>query len=70
MIDGPPISRLDPNHPSLTAFEIEYKWRPIQDQDIEMGIYALFLLAVFFLFGLVTWTIYTHESRDIFMKNK
>ena len=45
---SPPIHRLDPHHPSLTAFEIVYKWQGTAEDDASLGIYTLFILSLTF----------------------
>lgn len=41
-IYGPPIKRIDPSHPSLTAFEITYRWNSIEDNDFPLAISVMF----------------------------
>ena len=51
-IFGPPIVRLDASHPSLTAFEISYNWKSVDEEDLPLGISVMFgltLLGVIFL---------------------
>ena len=51
-IFGPPVARLDASHPSLTAFEISYNWKSVQEEDLPLGIsimFALTLLGIIFL---------------------
>jgi hypothetical protein len=38
-------ARLDPNHPSVTAFEVKYVWQGIEDQDTPHGLFVMFLVA-------------------------
>lgn len=43
----PNNAKLDPNHPSVTAFEMKYVWRGIEDQDTPHGLFVMFLAAIF-----------------------
>ena len=57
--DGRPIQRLDPNHPSLTAFDVEYQWEAVQEDDLRIAILVMFvitLLLVGFSVGYITCT--------------
>jgi len=36
--------KLDPNHPSVTGFEVKYAWRGVEDQDTPHGLYVMFLV--------------------------
>eukprot|EP01036_Dinobryon_divergens_P030212 gene30212-39418_t len=53
---GKKISRLDPSHPALRGFEVEYKWDSVQEEDFELGVATLFLSGVlgFFLIFFMT----------------
>ena len=64
ILDGTRIARLDPAHPSLTAFEVEYKWKGIQEQDVVSGIYAMFILTIIWLIILFIVVVYNY-NRDI-----
>ena len=35
--------KLDPNHPSVTGFEVKYAWRGVEGQDTPHGLYVMFL---------------------------
>jgi len=35
--------KLDPNHPSVTGFEVKYTWHGVEDQDTPHGLYVMFL---------------------------
>jgi hypothetical protein len=62
--DGSPIQRLDPQHPSLTAFDLEYRWEAVQESDLRLGVVAMFvitLLLLCFLVGYITCT-YDRDS--------
>lgn len=63
------ITKLDPHHPSLTAFEIEYKWKGIQDQDIALGIYALFTTSLLLFLVIIWWTLRNSNRHEMFAKN-
>ena len=55
-IDGKKITRLDPSHPALRGFEMEYRWESVQEEDFDLGVATLFLSAVlgFFLIFFLT----------------
>jgi hypothetical protein len=38
-------ARLDPNHPSVTAFTVKYVWQGVEDQDTPHGLFVMFLFA-------------------------
>ena len=61
--DGRPIQRLDPNHPSLTAFDVVYQWEAVQEDDLRVGILAMFLLTLAALVGTVVYISCTYD-RD------
>jgi hypothetical protein len=46
-------ARLDPNHPSVTAFEIKYVWQGVEDQDTPHGLFVMFLVATIIGFLLI-----------------
>jgi hypothetical protein len=57
-IYGPRIKRIDPSHPSLTAFEITYRWNNLQEDDFPFAISMMFgssLIAMLGL-GLMVWS--------------
>lgn len=65
MIDGESIHRLDPSHPSLTAFEVEYRWSGSFGQDITLGIYALFALGLIYFCVLTYWVRATYKREEV-----
>lgn len=66
--DSAPIQRLDPNHPSLKAFEIVYKWQGTQDDDISLGVYALFVMSL--IVFILLYTMVTNSYYDDYQKYK
>jgi hypothetical protein len=50
---GKEIQRLDPDHPSVVGFEIEYVWRAAEDADFSSGIFEMFLMTLIFGVGLI-----------------
>ena len=63
-VDGNTIHRLDPSHPSLTAFEVEYRWNGSLGQDITLGMYALFVLALLFALVLTVCVHNTYKREE------
>ena len=63
--DGESIHRLDPSHPSLTAFAIEYRWSGSYGQDITLGIYALFTLGLVYFCMLIYWVRSTYKREEM-----
>ena len=61
--DGRPIQRLDPNHPSLMAFDVVYNWEGVQEDDLRMAIMAMFVLSLLVL-GFVVGYITCIYDRD------
>ncbi len=37
---------MDPNHPSLTGFEIVYHWKNAEEMNFSMGVFAMFSLTL------------------------
>ena len=63
VVDGRPIQRLDPNHPSLMAFDVVYNWEGVQEDDLRMAIMAMFVLSLLVL-GFVVGYITCIYDRD------
>ena len=63
-IDGPRIPIIDPSHPSLTAFNVVYKWESVQQDDLPLTITVLFSLGVIFVIFLMCLTI-NEKSKQI-----
>ena len=61
--DGRPIQRLDPNHPSLTAFDVVYQWEAVQEDDLRVGILAMFLLTLAAVAATIVYVTCTY-NRD------
>ena len=38
--------RMDPTHPILRGFILEYQWDSVQEEDFAMGVQALFLSVI------------------------
>ena len=66
-IDGKKISRLDPSHPALRGFEVEYKWDSVQEEDFELGVATLFLSAVLGFFLIFFLTVCRYSTCTICM---
>jgi hypothetical protein len=45
-VDGSKLTRIDPTHPTLRGFELEYHWESVQEEDLSLGIQVLFTSAV------------------------
>lgn len=64
-VDGESIHRLDPTHPSLTAFEVEYRFNGSYGQvDTTLGIYALFSLGLIYFCLLIYWVRATYKREE------
>jgi hypothetical protein len=66
---GDIIARFDPNHPSMTAFEIEYKWNMINEENLNSGIITMFVLSICVIIGLIISVINTYYDSSIISKN-
>jgi hypothetical protein len=64
--DGKKIQRFDPTHPSLTACQVVYQWEAIEEQDLERGISALFLLSFSIFVGLAVYITCTYDREETF----
>jgi hypothetical protein len=51
-VDGSRLARIDPTHPTLRGFELEYHWESVEEEDLTLGIQVLFISAVFGFFVL------------------
>ena len=40
--DGPKIAKIDPSHPTLRGFEIDYRWESVQEEDFGLGVVVMF----------------------------
>ena len=45
VIDGNRIAHIDPTHPSLRGFEIQYHWENVEEEDFSAGMRALVVSA-------------------------
>ena len=68
--DGGKIARLDPEHPSLTAFEIVYKWRGVSGEDFSMGVFIMFILCLVSLVLLSVFVYANYEGPILNSKSK
>jgi hypothetical protein len=64
-LDGQPIARFDPNHPSLRAVELIYKWQPVQSQDLTQGLYTMFILTLLLMIGLSFLVALSYDRDNI-----
>lgn len=62
IIYGPRIKRLDPSHPSLTAFEIVYSWESVQEDDFPFAIQVMFCLALLVFICISALIVENHRS--------
>lgn len=53
-VDGPKIAKIDPSHPTLRGFEIEYIWENVAEDDVLLGAQTLFISTIFGFLVLVT----------------
>ncbi len=52
----------------MTAFELEYKWNGIQEEDFALGVFVMFILALV-AFVLLSWLVissYSNRSLSFF----
>ena len=70
MPDGPQINRFDPSHPSLTAFEIDYVWEPVNENDLSRGLLTLFSGSIFFAAVLIFVSVSFTNDRSEKVKAK
>lgn len=62
---GPRIARLDPSHPSLTTFEIIYKWDAVQEEDLASGLVTMFIVVIVGLIPIVWSVISSFNHRAL-----
>lgn len=43
---------MDPTHPTLRGFHIEYVWDSVQEEDFSLGARVMFTLAILFVLGI------------------
>lgn len=53
VIDGAKIQRVDPTHPALRGFELEYTWESVQEEDFGLGVIVMFVSAVVSIFVMI-----------------
>lgn len=66
-LGGPRISKVDPTHPSLRGFEIDYRWESVQEEDFGLGVVVLFgsaTIGVVVLFFMVVCCGDVEEARS------
>ena len=75
--DGNPIQKLDPSHPSLTAFTMVYEYEAIHDNDRPVAILTMFILTIIIFIYLVIYISCTYdrdskikESRGVPQRNQ
>ena len=54
-LDGSKMARIDPSHPALRGFELQYSWESVQEEDFGLGVQVMFCscLVAFFVMFLV-----------------
>jgi len=62
-IYGPRINRLDPTHPSLTAFDIVYQWESVQEDDFPFAVHVMFVLSLCAIAVVLTMVCRSHPSK-------
>lgn len=58
---------MDPTHPSLRGFEIDYRWESVQEEDFGLGVVVLFssaCIGVFVLFFMIICCGDVEEARS------
>ena len=45
-LDGPKIKQLDPSHPALRGFQLEYRWESVEEEDFALGVVVMFISAL------------------------
>lgn len=54
--DGSRIAKIDPSHPALRGFELQYRWESVQEEDFGLGVQTMFcacLLAFLVMFTVI-----------------
>lgn len=42
VLDGTKLTRIDPTHPALRGFELQYRWESVQEEDFGLGVQVMF----------------------------
>lgn len=63
-VDGSKISKVDPTHPTLRGFELQYRWENVQEEDFGLGVIVMFCSALTAFFVLFTVVICNSELMD------
>ena len=69
LLDGPPLARVEPPHPSLTAFELVHKWEAVHDNDFRLGIVVMFSCTLLLLILMISYIAYSYD-RDQYAPTK
>lgn len=56
--------KLDPSHPSLTAFDIIYQWESEQEIDFAFTITVMFTTTVIIVLGIIALIWHSHPLND------
>jgi len=69
--DGPRINRLDASHPSLTTFDVEYRWKSIEVEDFPFAMSVMFGLTLSFsaIIFYFVWTSFPTNTTLLTIKN-
>jgi len=60
-LDGAKIQRVDPTHPALRGFELEYTWESVQEEDFGLGVIVMFISAVVSIFVMICLVLFDSD---------
>ena len=64
-LDGSKLARIDPTHPALRGFELQYKWENVQEEDFGLGAQVMFCSCLISFIVLFLIVICNSELVDV-----
>jgi hypothetical protein len=63
--DGSRIAKLDPSHPALRGFELQYRWESVQEEDFGLGVQVMFCACLAAFLAMFTVVICGSDLMDL-----
>eukprot|EP00598_Pedospumella_elongata_P017038 CAMPEP_0184993464 /NCGR_PEP_ID=MMETSP1098-20130426/45667_1 /TAXON_ID=89044 /ORGANISM="Spumella elongata, Strain CCAP 955/1" /LENGTH=194 /DNA_ID=CAMNT_0027519303 /DNA_START=97 /DNA_END=681 /DNA_ORIENTATION=+ len=64
-IYGNKMTKVDPSHPTLRGFELQYQWTSVQEEDFGLGVIVMFCSAIVAFLVLFSVIVCNSELMDV-----
>jgi len=65
LLDGDKMTKVDPSHPTLRGFELQYQWTSVQEEDFGFGVIVMFCSAIVAFLVLFCVIVFNSELMDV-----